>query len=88
MLLNPTQLQDSMTRDLQEIKQGLAQARAALNLLEKFIAEYESRIVNILPTEDVKFYSAGDDQIISGEGLGPVTSLNQTVHDTAEAITH
>ena len=37
-----------MTRDLQEIKQGLAQVRAALYLLESFIAEYETRTVNIL----------------------------------------
>jgi len=75
-----------MTRDLQEIKQGLAQARAALNLLEKFIAEYETRIVNILPQEDVQFYQAPDDEVITGSGLGPVSSLNETIAETARAI--
>ncbi len=75
-----------MTRDLQEIKQGLAQARAALNLLEKFIAEYESRIVNILPQEDVKFYSASDDEVISGTGIGDLGSLNEAIRETAEAM--
>jgi hypothetical protein len=75
-----------MTRDLQEIKQGLAQVRAALNLMEKFIAEYETRTVNILPTEDVKFYSAPDDAVISGEGLGELQSLNQAIHETAEEL--
>ncbi len=75
-----------MTRDLEEIKQGLAQARAALNLLEKFIAEYETRIVNILPQEDVKFYKAGDDDVISGPGIGTLSSLNEAIHETAEAL--
>ena len=72
-----------MTRDLQEIRQGLAQARAALNLLEKFIAEYESRLVNILPCEDVKFYSAQDDEVICGSGIGELSSLNQAIRDAA-----
>ncbi len=75
-----------MTRDLQEIKQGLAQARAALNLLEKFIAEYEARTVDILPTEDVKFYKAGDDDVISGPGPGEPTSLNAAIHTAAEQM--
>ena len=75
-----------MTRDLQEIKQGLAQARAALNLLEKFIAEYEARTVNILPAEDVKFYAAADDEVISGPGVGDLTSLNGEIHAAAEQL--
>lgn len=72
-----------MTRDLQEIKQGLAQARAALNLLERFIADYEARIVNILPAEDVKFYRVPDDEVIEGAGGGELQSLNEVIHDTA-----
>jgi hypothetical protein len=75
-----------MTRDIEEIKRGLAQARAALNLLERFIADYESRIVNILPQEDVKLYSASDDEIIEGRGLGTLKSLNQQLHETAEQM--
>ena len=75
-----------MTRDLQEIKQGLAQVRAALNLMEKFIAEYETRSVNILPTEDVKFYSAPDDEVIAGAGIGELQSLNNAIHKTAEEL--
>ncbi len=75
-----------MTRDLQEIKQGLAQIRAALNLLESFIAEYEARSVNILPREDVKFYSASDDDVIAGPGLGELTSLSAEIHETAEQL--
>lgn len=75
-----------MTRDLQDIKQGLAQARAALNLLEKFISEYETRIVNILPCEDVKFYSAEDDEVISGTGIGELDSLNEAIHDAAKTV--
>src|SRR5690242_5809555 len=66
---------DTMTRDLQEIKEGLAQIRAALNLLEKFVAEYEARTVNILPCEDVKFYAATDDEVIEGSGIGETVSL-------------
>lgn len=72
-----------MNRDLHEIKQGLAQVRATLNLLEKFIAEYEARTVNILPHEDVKFYHASDDEVIEGSGIGETTSLNQAIHQTA-----
>ncbi|MBZ5581247.1 MAG: hypothetical protein LAQ30_03410 [Acidobacteriia bacterium] len=75
-----------MTRDLQEIKQGLAQIRTALNLLESFIAEYEARTVNILPAEDVKFYAAVDDDVISGPGLGELTSLNAEIRETAEHL--
>lgn len=75
-----------MTRDLQQIKQGLAQIRAALNLLEDFIAEYEARSVNILPIEDVKFYPAADDDIVNGAGLGELTSLNQAIHHTAQEL--
>ncbi len=75
-----------MTRDLQEIKKGLAQIRAALNLLETFVAEYESRMVNVLPQEDVKFYRADDDAVISGAGIGTLASLNETIHETAEAL--
>jgi hypothetical protein len=56
-----------MTRDLQQIKQGFAQIRAALSLLEEFVAEYEARSANILPVEDVEFHAA-DDGIISGNG--------------------
>jgi hypothetical protein len=70
-----------MTRDLQEIKKGLAQARAALNLLEQFIAEYETRTVNILPCEDVGFYKADDDEVISGDGIGKLASMNQAIRD-------
>jgi hypothetical protein len=75
-----------MTRDLQEIKRGIAQAREALNLLEVLIGEYESRIVNILPREDVKFYKASDDEIISGDGVGALESLNQDLRSTAEQL--
>jgi hypothetical protein len=75
-----------MTRDLQEIKHGLAQIRAALRLLEDFVAEYETRTVNTLPSEDVKFYTAGDDDIISGPGIGELKSLNQAIHETAEGL--
>ena len=75
-----------MTRDLQEIKQGLAQVRAALSLLESFIAEYETRTVNILPAEDVKFCTASDDEVISGTGIGELKSLNQAIHDAAEEL--
>jgi hypothetical protein len=75
-----------MNRDLQEIKAGLAQVRATMALLEKFIAEYEARTVNILPTEDVKFYRASDDQVIDGAGIGEVTSLNQAIHETAQQV--
>jgi hypothetical protein len=75
-----------MTRDLQQIKQGLAQIRAALALLENFIAEYEARSVNTLPVEDVGFYRAPDDNIIGGAGLGQLTSLNETVHQAALEI--
>jgi hypothetical protein len=76
-----------MTRDLQEIKQGLAQVRAALSLLESFIAEYETRTVNILPSEDVKVYAACDDDVISGPGIGELKSLNQAIHEAAEDLT-
>ena len=75
-----------MTRDLQEIKQGLAQVRATLTLLEKFIAEYEARTVNILPCEDVKFYRATDDDVIEGPGFGEVSSLNQAIRDAATEL--
>jgi len=75
-----------MTRDIQEIKQGLTQIRAMLSLLEKFVAEYETRSVNILPTEDVKFYTATDDDVISGDGVGELKSLNQAIRETAEAL--
>jgi len=76
-----------MTRDLQDIKQGLAQVRAALSLLESFIAEYETRTVNILPSEDVKVYTACDDDLISGAGIGELKSLNQAIHEAAEELT-
>ena len=76
-----------MTRDLQEIKQGLAQVRAALSLLESFIAEYETRTVNILPVEDVKVYTACDDDVISGPGVGELKSLNEAIHEAAEELT-
>ena len=76
-----------MTRDLQEIKQGLAQVRAALSLLESFIAEYETRTVNTLPSEDVRLYTASDDDIISGSGIGKLKSLNQAIHEAAEELT-
>ena len=75
-----------MTRDLYEIKQGLAQVRATLSLLENFIAEYETRMVNILPIEDVKFYTASDDDLISGDGVGELKSLNQAIHEAAEEL--
>ena len=88
MVSEPVQLSPGirMTRDLQQIKQGLAQVRAALTLLEKFVADYETRTVNILPTEDVKFYSATDDEVISGAGIGELKSLNQSIHDAAEDL--
>lgn len=76
-----------MTQDLQEIKQGLTHIRATLDLLERFIAEYETRTVNILPREDVKFYSATDDGVISGAGIGELESLNEAIHETAEVLT-
>lgn len=75
-----------MTRDLQQIKQGLAQIRSALALLENFIAEYEARSVNTLPVEDVGFYRAPDDNLIGGAGLGQLTSLNETLHQAALKI--
>ncbi len=75
-----------MNRDLQEIKRGIAQARAALNLMEKFIGELESRMVNILPVEDVQFYKASDDEIISGSGLGELTSMNEAIRKTADGM--
>ena len=75
-----------MTRDLHEIKQGLAQVRAMLNLLEQFIAEYEARTVNVLPCEDVKFYRAPDDEVIEGAGIGEPASLNQAIRDTARQV--
>jgi hypothetical protein len=75
-----------MTRDLEQIKQGIAQIRAALSLLETFVGEYESRMVNIDPREDVKFYRAGDDDIISGSGIGELKSLNQTLRHAAEQL--
>lgn len=72
-----------MTRDLEEIKRGIAQARAALTLLEKFIGEYEARMVNILPREDVAFSKASDEQLIAGEGFGSLESLNHALKTTA-----
>jgi hypothetical protein len=75
-----------MTRDLEEIKQSLAQMRATLNLLEKFIAEYEARTVNILPCENVHFYRASDDEVIEGSGVGELTSLNKAIRDAARDI--
>ena len=75
-----------MTRDLQEIKKGLNQIRAALELLETFVAEYESRAVNVLPTEDVRFYRAEDDEVISGNGIGPTRSMNESIEKAAKAI--
>ena len=75
-----------MTRDLEEIKQGLAQVRSTLNLLEKFIAEYEARTVNILPCENVTFYRATDDEVIEGAGIGEVTSLTQAIQEAARDL--
>jgi len=75
-----------MTHDLEEIKQGLAQIRATLNLLEKFIAEYEARTVNILPCENVQFYRASDDEVIEGDGIGELTSLNQAIREAAKGL--
>lgn len=75
-----------MTRDIIEIKRGIAQAKAALDLLEKFVAEYESRTVNILPHEDVVFCRATDDEVIAGQGLSPQQSLNQAIRDCAERL--
>jgi hypothetical protein len=75
-----------MTRDLEQIKQGLAQVRTALNLLETFIAEYEGRTVNVLPCEDVKLYRGSDDSVIEGPGIGEVTSLQQAIRKTAEEM--
>ena len=75
-----------MTRDLQEIKQGLAQVRATLNLLEKFIEEYEARTVNILPCENVTFYRATDDEVIEGAGIGELTSVSQAIRKAAQDL--
>lgn len=75
-----------MTRDLQQIKQGLAQVRAALTLLETFVADYEARMVNVLPVEDVHLYRASDDAVIDGSGIGEVTSLQQTIRQTAKEM--
>lgn len=75
-----------MTRDIQEIKKGLAQAREALNLLERFIAEYEARVVNMLPCEDVAFYKATDDEVISGSGIGALSTMTETLRATAEKM--
>ena len=75
-----------MTRDLQQIKQGLAQVRAALNLLETFVADYEARMVNVLPCEDVHLYRATDDEVIVGAGIGEVKSLQQVIRQTAKEL--
>lgn len=75
-----------MTRDILEIKKGIAQAKAALGLLEKFIAEYEGRSVNVLPCEDVRFYRADDEEVIAGEGVGSLSSLNEAIRDTARQM--
>ena len=75
-----------MTRDLQQIKQGLAQARVALDLLDQFIAEYEARIVNVLPAEDVKFYAADDDEVIAGSGIGKLNSLGEAIQHAAKEL--
>ncbi len=76
-----------MNRDIQEIKKGIAQAKAALTLLEKFVTEYEGRKVNILPTEDVVFYQSPDDEVIAGAGIGKLDdSLNQAIHACAEEL--
>lgn len=75
-----------MTRDLQQIKQGLAQVRSALNLLETFIAEYEARMVNVLPCEDVQLYHAPDDSVIEGPGLGELASLQEAIRETAKQM--
>jgi hypothetical protein len=72
-----------MTRDIIEIKKGIAQAKAALTLLETFIAEYEGRTVNILPQEEVRFYRAEDDAVIVGPGLGDLSSLNEAIRECA-----
>lgn len=77
-----------MTRDIQEIKRGIAQAQAALNLLEKFITEYEGRTVNVLPTEDVAFYKTDDDSLIAGKGFGQVDSLGQAIRDCAGKLSN
>jgi hypothetical protein len=75
-----------MTRDILEIKKGIAQAKAALTLLEKFISEYEGRSVNILPSEEVRFYTADDEKVIVGDGLGPLTSLGEAIRDCAAEL--
>ena len=77
-----------MTRDIQEIKRGIAQAKAALTLLEKFVTEYEGRTVNVLPTEDVVFYKTDDDSVIAGNGFGKVDSLGQAIHECAEELSN
>jgi hypothetical protein len=74
-----------MTRDILEIKKGIAQAKAALTLLEKFISEYEGRSVNI-PSEEVRFYTADDEKVIVGDGLGPLTSLGEAIRDCAAEL--
>ena len=75
-----------MTRDLQEIKKGLAQARAALNLLERFVAEYEARIVNMLPAEEVAFYNASEDEVITRSGIGPLDTMTDALRLAADEL--
>ena len=65
----------------------MAQVRAALNLLEKFIAEYETRTVNIFPPKMSSSTPRSDDDVISGAGIGELKSLNQAIHDAAEELT-
>ncbi len=55
-------------------------------MLEKFVAEYEGRTVNILPTEDVVFYKTDDDSVIAGKGFGQGDSLGQAIRDCAEEM--
>ena len=43
--------------------------------------------MNILPSEDVKVYTACDDDVISGPGIGELKSLNQAIHEAAEELT-
>jgi len=75
-----------MTRDILEIRKGIAQAKSALDLLEKFITDYEGRMVNVLPQEEVVFYRAEDDAIIAGNGFGAHDSLTKAIRSCAEKL--
>jgi hypothetical protein len=40
----------------------------------------------VLPTEDVKFYAASDDEVITGSGIGKLNSLGEAIHRAAKEL--